>query len=608
MTKKILFGLLITFITSILFASQTLGVKSNLSPASNSVLTENSVTISWELPGDYHYINIGTTQGGTDIHESVNYFTGSAFTVSNLPNSGTVYVRIFYYDWSYGSWESEDYRYSMSVGGPISPASGSTLSSTNVTFKWEIPGSYFWIDIGRSVGGDEIFTSTQHIQSQSYTVNGLPTSGTIYFRLWYYEGGMWKSNDYSYVMDAGSGGGNTENKTLIITSVNDDLDPGDKTIFADALRGYGYKLSLQDNNVSSYELKDYLLRTVEILYHTGHGSPGYISTSDGGLTTNYINRVSVENLIIATCLTLSDSAWRDKFVSTTKNIMGYTNLSYDFTDETVARDLAYRIGTGTSYPQAWYEVNNKQSSLYDRWKIYTKEGDRIVEYSAVSNNIPKALDDSQFTPLASGKVLVSKHIGGLAKTSQAFAKEHYDVREGIVNSAVSTEITSLDVTSLNESEAIVRAKKWVANRPEFKGAVLDRVSSVLEDQQVIGYQVRFKRVLNSLPVRGNRVNDYITILVDDASIAATDYHWSELTKQVSKTTISLLTPREAIERSADSLALVYKGDVLKIVGVEPCLGYKVNDTTMTAALVAAYELKSAEGLSVVVDAVTGEIL
>ncbi|MCP4107770.1 MAG: hypothetical protein GY749_19860, partial [Desulfobacteraceae bacterium] len=95
-----------------------------------------------------------------------------------------------------------------------------------------------------------------------------PATGTYYISLRAYETFSNVSLTASY-SDGGSGGGD---KTFIITAVQDNLDNQDMYDIADGLVGLGYTKSVEDTNVSSSELTDYLGRSITTLYHTGHGN------------------------------------------------------------------------------------------------------------------------------------------------------------------------------------------------------------------------------------------------------------------------------------------------------------------------------------------------
>jgi hypothetical protein len=88
-----------------------------------------------------------------------------------------------------------------------SPAPGSTLSGTSATFTWSaVNGAAdYAITVGTTgVGSSNIYASPSGGPATSQAVTGLPTSGTIYVRVFSYVGGFWTSIDYT--VTGGSGG------------------------------------------------------------------------------------------------------------------------------------------------------------------------------------------------------------------------------------------------------------------------------------------------------------------------------------------------------------------------------------------------------------------
>lgn len=88
-----------------------------------------------------------------------------------------------------------------------SPIPGTTLTSDTVTFEWTANGAAvtaWWLYVGTSQGGSNIYDSGALGTSASDTVSGLPTDGsTVYVRLWYLIGGEWLSADFEYTATSG---------------------------------------------------------------------------------------------------------------------------------------------------------------------------------------------------------------------------------------------------------------------------------------------------------------------------------------------------------------------------------------------------------------------
>jgi hypothetical protein len=82
----------------------------------------------------------------------------------------------------------------------LSPAPGSTLSSSTVAFNWTAGSgvSQYWLEIGTSPGGTELYGANQGT-ALGVTLPGFPTDGRVlYVRLRSLIGSSWQYNDYSY--------------------------------------------------------------------------------------------------------------------------------------------------------------------------------------------------------------------------------------------------------------------------------------------------------------------------------------------------------------------------------------------------------------------------
>ena len=171
------------------------------SPAPGSAIS-GSTTFQWTSGSgvDEYWLNVGSTAVGSSNIYSASQGTGTTRTVSGLPSSGKIYVRLFsrfggnQYHWS-------DYTYD--VGSPAvmtSPAPGSTIVSAT-TFQWTAGSnvSEYWLYVGSTgVGSSNIHSASTGI-SRSRAVSGLPSSGTIHVRLWSLIASRWQYRDYTYV-------------------------------------------------------------------------------------------------------------------------------------------------------------------------------------------------------------------------------------------------------------------------------------------------------------------------------------------------------------------------------------------------------------------------
>lgn len=87
------------------------------------------------------------------------------------------------------------------IAAMTSPAPGSSLTSTKVTFKWSKSdsASKYRIDVGTTVGGTQIKSTTLSSSKTSASISGLPKGRTpLYVRLWTRIGSTWSYTDYTY--------------------------------------------------------------------------------------------------------------------------------------------------------------------------------------------------------------------------------------------------------------------------------------------------------------------------------------------------------------------------------------------------------------------------
>ncbi len=175
-------------------------------PAPGSVLSGSSVSFTWTAGGGVasYQLFVGTGGVGSDNVYNSGHTSATSASVAGIPVYGqTVYVRL-YSDES-GVWSSVDYTY-IEAGAPVpaalsTPAPGSVLSGSSVTFTWTTGGAVleYQLYLGTTgVGSSNIYTSG-HTFATSASVTGIPTFGQkVYARLYSDIGGVWQSTDYTY--------------------------------------------------------------------------------------------------------------------------------------------------------------------------------------------------------------------------------------------------------------------------------------------------------------------------------------------------------------------------------------------------------------------------
>ncbi len=177
-------------------------------PTPGSTLTGSTVVFNWTAGSGStaYWLDAGSTPGGNQYFQSGNLGNVLTVTVNGLPTDGsTVYVTL--YSLVGGNWVANAYTYTAfsstgALGVMQTPTPGSTLSGNSATFTWSAGSgaTAYWMDIGSSAGGNDIYQSGNLGNVLTTTVNTLPADGSmIYVTLYSYVGGQWLSNPYTYV-------------------------------------------------------------------------------------------------------------------------------------------------------------------------------------------------------------------------------------------------------------------------------------------------------------------------------------------------------------------------------------------------------------------------
>jgi hypothetical protein len=406
--------------------------------------------------------------------------------------------------------------------------------------------------------------------------------------------------------------------SYVVTRVADGLDPEDMYIMADGLADLGYREVDFNTNVSTAEIIGYLESDINTLYHTGHGLHGTVFTCDGTLDLGDAT-VRARHVIFASCLTL-DLDWSSDFGPTAKTIMGYSGLSFDYVDNEQARSFISFLGSGRSHFEAWFLSNIAISLLSDRWAAYVREGDTIIEYSARSGRHPASFVLPRFHLIwaETGHVYVAEGVLTDERTfGQAWARV---VQEQHTRLASHVEPDGLRAhlsrpTARREQEALAVANDWLRQRGTLPpDAVLDRIVTIRARREgsceplTLGHVVRYVRQIGDLQVRSNLVEDHIAVVVAAAGVVAESRSWSDLTIATARATAAAtLAIGRATLRAAQSLSSLFKGNSVYINDVIPVYGSKGLRGT-PGQLVPAYLLRTRSGRTVVINALTGELL
>jgi hypothetical protein len=177
-------------------------------PNPGTVLTSGTVTFDWTAGAgaSAYWMDIGSTAGGNNYYSSGNLGGALTTTVSGLPTDGsTIYVTL--YSLIGASWVGNSYTYTAlnatsGLAAMQTPAPGTTLSGTTATFTWssDSNATAYWVDIGSTAGGNDVYSSGNLGAALTTTVYTLPANGsTIYVSLYSYVGGQWVNNPVTYI-------------------------------------------------------------------------------------------------------------------------------------------------------------------------------------------------------------------------------------------------------------------------------------------------------------------------------------------------------------------------------------------------------------------------
>ena len=175
---------------------------STFCPDPGRILNSSKQIFSWEIvDADEYWLDIGSSQMSYDIFGE-RMGSKTSVIIDILPNDGRLlYVTL----WARVNkkWQAYTYTYTAysapEKADMIEPLSGSKFDSNTQTFTWNDAGAEaYWISIGSTEGGEDLFSDGQG-KCLSQTITGLLEDGrSLYVRLWSIKNGERLYNDYTY--------------------------------------------------------------------------------------------------------------------------------------------------------------------------------------------------------------------------------------------------------------------------------------------------------------------------------------------------------------------------------------------------------------------------
>lgn len=176
-----------------------------ISPVADSTLTGSTVTFTWGGGAGVssYYLWIGTTEGARNVKNIALASDVNSYTATGLPtNGGPLYVRL--YSLINGVNQYNNYAYTQATQAKAmitSPANGSTLAGSTVTFTWDgaVGATSYYLWIGTTEGARDLKNVSLQPGVTSYVASGLPTDGKpLYVRLYTQINGTNQYNSYAY--------------------------------------------------------------------------------------------------------------------------------------------------------------------------------------------------------------------------------------------------------------------------------------------------------------------------------------------------------------------------------------------------------------------------
>ena len=168
-----------------------------LTPVQNGGVIDPHTQFSWTaMTGAVkYYLYVGTTPGAKDVVNS-GEIAGTTFSANPLNGNTVYYITI----WAHlSTWVSVAYTVTTAPIAVLTlPAENQNQVDPTTVFRWtSVNGaSAYYLYLGSAPGQNDLGNSGE-LAATMYSLNGLPSGGTIYVRLWAKVSGVWRYRDTS---------------------------------------------------------------------------------------------------------------------------------------------------------------------------------------------------------------------------------------------------------------------------------------------------------------------------------------------------------------------------------------------------------------------------
>lgn len=173
----------------------------------------------------------------------------------------------------------------------------------------------------------------------------------------------------------------------VLLGAADTLDPQDITLFDMGLSYLGYHQKIIDLNINQELFDTYVDDTSTFLYYSGHGETYPRLVMNDSFLYFEKQIFNATYVFISACYVLqSATKIRRLMGANTQVLMGYTKKAKDKEDSWIAYHMIERMMYGDNIPTAFFEAHKDHAYWHDRWVMYVRNNDEIIEYSERSGN------------------------------------------------------------------------------------------------------------------------------------------------------------------------------------------------------------------------------
>lgn len=177
-----------------------------------------------------------------------------------------------------------------------------------------------------------------------------------------------------------------KDKDYVLLATDDNLDSYDINVFDIGLSCLKFKRKIVDIALDAEHFQQYVEDTPYFLYFSGHGSANVGIYADDEQLLFDSSIFNASYVFISACSVLGNADKVKRLMGpNTQTLMGYTRIVTDSTDNWMAYYMIENMHNGDDIPTAFFNAH-KDSKFKDRWVIYDRQGEDIIEYSERSEN------------------------------------------------------------------------------------------------------------------------------------------------------------------------------------------------------------------------------